>query len=165
MGNSLSQQASREGAADKSPAAKRKLEVVTLRLPQGLIDELDGIVQAGEWASRSELVRRLLVVALSVGSPEAHQMEQAIDEFLAPLMPRVLELLGEIVKQIPREMLEELLEAVAGPISEYFSRVMGIPAGMIRQNVFGSLPDLPDFGREGDEGDTQATEAEEGKDG
>jgi len=162
MGSALSQQASKQGTADKSLAAKRKLEVVTLRLPQGLIDELDGMVEAGGWPSRSELVRRLLLVALAVGSPEVQQIQQDFDEFFSPVIPKVLELLEKIVKHIPQEMFRELLEAVTGPLSQYFSRVMGIPAGMIRQNIFGSLPD---FLREGDEGQKQATRTDEGKDG
>lgn len=120
---------------EEEEAQAEPLQVVSMRLPPGLVRELDRIAQAGPWANRSQLVREMLISVLMTASPELESMEKTLAGVLDPVLPDLLEAIRAVLEQIPREVLLKAVRDFSVPLAHVFSRVTNIPAPVL-QDMF-----------------------------
>ena len=137
-----------DGESQEAQETKERLQVVTLRLPGELITRLDHIVVERGFSSRSELVRQLLDFSLSGKTFTVERTQQAAEKFISPILPRIENIMKELVAALPKEKLLELgavalipfaqfisaiaevsTEEAAQGLSEAFAGIMGKPEG------------------------------------
>jgi len=129
---------------------KENLQITSIRLPPELIQEIDQQVEAGGWPNRSAFIRRLLVISLALGSPEAADVENAIDQILRPLVEksgeRMGELLREIISHIPKGLIRELIVTAVDALTPYFIRTLGVSGELIKQVILEIVDQIGEAG-------------------
>jgi len=130
---------------------EQKLLMVSLRLPEGVVKNLDQIVEREGWSSRSELIRSILVATLNPISSEVQRMEQMeqIERAAAGLLtPSFLsegtEFLGEVVRQIPQERQLRFLETVVVPVVQFGARMLGVDTAGLENEIMDSFRNFRD---------------------
>ncbi len=130
---SLAEQLDRE--PQEAQDTKERLQVVTLRLPGELITILDHIVEERGYSSRSALVRELLGLSLSGKTLSAELAQQAGEKFLSPILPRVENILEEIVAALPKEKLLELAVVALIPFAQFISAIAEVSVEEVAQEL------------------------------
>ena len=114
---------------------------INVRLQPGLLQKLDDAIERGLFRNRSEAVRNALVFMLAAQDPAIERMTDELVQYLNnPILPKFAAATAEIIQELTPQKIGDVVEILAGPLSDYFSAVVpGVSSQELRKQLVDAM--------------------------